>query len=338
MPFTLIPPKARRSPYWRVRGTELGHYLDRSTATCERRIAQKLLAQWRAEAQRRAVSGPAVAVETFAGAAMSYMRADRPARFLGPLIDHFTLTPLDQIDQAAIDAAAVALYPSASAATRNRQVYSPMSAVLKHAGRIGALRRPKGWRSTPRLHWLRQDDAFALLDAARAVDEHFGALCTFLLYGGCRLSEALRLEWSDVDLAGARALLRETKNGRPIAIHLPPVLLAELGNLPLRAGRVFRATKNGRLYARLAEAERNGGVTIPDGIAFHIFRHTHATWRRRETGADTTALVGTGLWRSREAAGVYEHLDPGEEARKSDLLPTQTRAKSARKLGKARKI
>lgn len=326
MPYRLIPPKAGRSPHWRVRGTELGVYIDRSTQTGARRLAQKRLFQWRAEAQRAALSAPQVAVETFASAVRAYVRADRPVRFLEPLTERFGLTPLDEIDQGAIDAAAVALYPNATAATRNRQVYSPVSAILKHAGREKPLRRPKGWRSTPRLHWLRPDDAFALLDGARAVGQRFGALCTFLLYCGCRLSEALRLQWADVELGGARALLRETKNGRPIAVHLPPVVIAELSNLPARSGRVFASTKNGRLYARLSEAERLGGVAIPEGIAFHIFRHTHATWRRRETGADTTALVGTGLWRSREAAGVYEHLDPGAEARKSDLLPTAKRA------------
>jgi hypothetical protein len=47
------------------------------------------------------------------------------------------------------------------------------------------------------------------------------------------------------------------------------------------------------------------------------------------TGADTSALTATGLWKSRNAAAVYEHVDVSEEARKADLLPT--RAASVRK-------
>lgn len=37
-----------------------------------------------------------------------------------------------------------------------------------------------------------------LLDAAEAVDARFGALCTFLLYTGCRLSEARESLQGDV--------------------------------------------------------------------------------------------------------------------------------------------
>jgi hypothetical protein len=42
---------------------------------------------------------------------------------------------------------------------------------------------------------------------------------------------------------------------------------------------------------------------------------------RRYGGLDTTGLVETGAWRSRQAASVYEHAAPSEEARKADLLP-----------------
>ena len=57
MPFALIPPKAGRSPYWRVCGSEFGISIDRSTKTGDRRVAAKFLADWRAEAQRQALAG-----------------------------------------------------------------------------------------------------------------------------------------------------------------------------------------------------------------------------------------------------------------------------------------
>jgi LacI family transcriptional regulator len=43
--------------------------------------------------------------------------------------------------------------------------------------------------------------------------------------------------------------------------------------------------------------------------------------------AGTAALVASGLWKSRNAASVYERLDLSAESRKSDLFPTPTRAK-----------
>ncbi len=212
MPYALVPPKAGRSPFWRVRGTEFSIPIDRSTQTSDRRLAAKLLAQWRTEAQRLAVAPPDEKRGlTFASASIAYMNAGGEKRFLAPLLKHFREKALAKIDQAAIDAAAVALYPESTPATRNRQVYSPVSAILRHAGVIMPLRRPKGAHDGRRLDWLRQDQAFALLDAASIIHERFGALLKFLLYSGVRLSEALRLEWIDVDLTRAVALIRETK-------------------------------------------------------------------------------------------------------------------------------
>jgi integrase len=63
-------------------------------------------------------------------------------------------------------------------------------------------------------------------------------------------------------------------------------------------------------------------VPIPDRVAFHLFRHTWATWMRRYAGMDTAGLVETGAWKSRVSASVYEHLDATVEGRKAALLPT----------------
>jgi integrase len=340
MPYKLIPPKAGRSLFWRVRGTEFGAYLDRSTQTGDRREAARFLKLWRDEAERAALSGPVKIEATFGLAAVAYMNSGRDERFLPPLIEHFKDKPLADIDQAALNAAAVALYPRGSDATRNRQVYSPVSAILKHAGIRKAFQRPKGARSTPRLHWLREEQAWPLIEAASARHARFGAFLTFLLYCGPRLSEAARLTWDDVELERRVAFLRQTKNGNPIALNLPPIVIAALANLEgPRIGRVFRLTKAGRIYALLKDAQKASGIILPKGIAFHILRHSRATWRRHKTGADTTALVATGLWKSRQAAGVYEHLDPSEEARKSDLLPTpKSRAKSGGSHGNPNEI
>ena len=332
MPFKLIPPAPGRSKYWRVRGTEFGVYIDRGTQTVEKRQAARFLALWRADAQSGALSGPAVkAAPTFASAALAYMQADGERRFLTPLIEHFGLTPLNEIDQAAIDGAAVALYPQATAATRNRQVYSPVSAILRRSGVALPLRRPKGAQGERRTDCLSPDQAFALLAAANDMNPRFGALLTVLLYGGVRLSEALRLEWADVDLTRATALARRTKNGKALTFHLPPIATAALANLPGRSGRIFRLTKSGRLYELWADAEKAAGLQLAPRCAFHVLRHTHATWRRIYAAQDTSALVMTGLWASRNAAANYEHVDAGPESRKSDLLPTPKRAKSGRR-------
>jgi hypothetical protein len=50
---------------------------------------------------------------TFLEAAVSYMEAGGETRFLGPLIDHFGTTRLDEIDRSAIDGVARLSTPAA---------------------------------------------------------------------------------------------------------------------------------------------------------------------------------------------------------------------------------
>jgi hypothetical protein len=91
-----------------------------------------------------------VSKPTFADAALAYIQAGGERAYLRPIIEMtgpeaIRKMPLTDIDQIALDRAAVALYPNASAPTRNRQFYTPVSAVLKRAGIDKRILRPKGW-------------------------------------------------------------------------------------------------------------------------------------------------------------------------------------------------
>lgn len=322
MPLKLYPPRLPKHPNWRIRGTYLGKRVDRSSGTSEKKTAARILAKLKSDIERGAYAAPGA--KTFAGAAAAYMKAGGENRFMEPILKHFGERPLADIDQAAIDEAAEKLYPEASQQTRNRQVYSPISAVLKRAGVEAKLKRPKGWRGEPRVHWLRPEQLFALFDGAEAAaGARFRAFLIYLTYTGSRLSEACRLTADDVHLQEAFAYSGKTKNGQPRPVHLPPIVVSALANLDMKTGKkVFGLTKCGRLYSMLAEAEKLSGVTIPAGIAFHVFRHSYGALMRRVAGLDTSGLVGTGAWKSRESAAVYEHVDVSEAAQKSDLLPT----------------
>lgn len=345
------PDKKHRT--WRVRGTYLEVTVERSTGATDKKIAQKELAAIREDIERGRYAkdnGP-----TWAGAVISYVQArgDRQSRILERLTRHFGDKPLKEFSQADVDAAAHKLYPAGKPPTRNRSVYTPVMAVMNHAG-VPFLRtpdgghrklsRPEGAQGDPRLVWLEIDEAFSLLDAARAramhqqhllQREHPGwqtinltraadsarrltAFVLFLLCTGVRYDEANRIMFDDINLAEARAWCGKTKNGQPRAIYLPKPVVDELRTLtPRPDGRVFPSYHQRHLW-RLAEL---AGVHIPDGVAWHIFRHTWAKWMRQYAGLDTSGLVATGAWRSHSAARVYEHLDITVEARKADLLP-----------------
>lgn len=323
MPLVLKEPRDTR-PYYSVRGTYLGIYINRSTKTADRATAKKVLKQFEKDIERGRFTEEVKKGPTFTTAAARYVRDGHEGRFLDRIAAYFGDTPIDQIDQEKIDDAAHALYPTSTNATRNRQVYSPVSAVLRHAGVDLRLRRPAGANGARREFTFRQEQADALIRAAMEHEEEFGLLLLFLLYTGCRLGEALSLTIDDMELQHATALARDTKNGTNRRVHLPPQLVAALACHPRgldREGKLFRYHKGQRLYQRLERACAASGVDIPDGVAFHAFRHTWASWMRRYAGLDTTGLVATGAWLSPDAARRYEHAVASEEAQRADMLP-----------------
>ena len=184
MPIKLIPPRKGFSPYYYGRGTYLGVFVNRSTRATRPAVAKRVIKQWETEIESGRFNQEGL---TFLSAAVAYMQAGGERTYVAKLIAHFGDTPLCDIDQIAIDGAAAKLYPNASNATRNRSVYTPVSAILRHAGLVLQLRRPKGALGQQLTDWLTEDEAFALLREAAALDLEFGALCTFLLYTGRRL-------------------------------------------------------------------------------------------------------------------------------------------------------
>lgn len=328
MPLRLKEPRPGKTPNYYIRGTYLGVSVDQTAGTPERQKARRELKRLEQEIERGAFTPRGAVV--FAEAALSYIRAGGEDKFLIPLNDLLGETPLEDLDQATIDAAAVTLYPDAAPATRNRQVYTPVSAILKHAGVHRPLRRPKGAQGKVRTEWLWPEQASAVFDAAGEVDPEFRAFLVLLTYCGPRLSEALRISCNDVRLDEAFAFCGTTKNGDPRPMHLPPAVIAELANHPRGLDRggepLFRFRKNGYLYGLMARVKEK--VALPVDLGFHLLRHTYGTWMRRYAGLDAIGLVNTGTWKDPKSAARYAHSVVGEEARRADLLPTPKRGKS----------
>lgn len=356
MPLKLKPPRPGKSPNWSIRGTYLGVRVDRTAGTPVEATARQILAAIKRDIERGRLAPavePQAAERTFADAALTYLKSGGDSRYLGTfdpvrmvwtggVISCLVDQPLSAIDQQMIDECAVALYPAGSAMTRNRQVYTPISSVLKHAGVDFKIRRPKGWRGKQRVDWMQPDQAYRMWKAATGIDREFAILLAFLLYTGARLNEALALTCDRLMLDEAFAYLPQTKNEDPRGVHLPPDVVAELANHPrgLDRGRqkVFRFRKCGRLYTLMAKVKKAAGPDV-EFVTFHIFCHTWATWMRRYAGLDTRGLVGTGRWRDLKSASRYEHVVASEESRRADLLPTlrqMQKRKSVENPGKAR--
>lgn len=348
MPIKLIPPRPGKTPYYSGRGTHLGTYVDRSTKAVDARLAARVLRQWQRDIERGQFAGPQTQTgPTFGSATLAYLRGGGERRYLPPLIAHFRDTPLPEIDQAAIDDVAARLMPKASPATRNREIYTPVSAVLHHAGSTMRVRRPKGWRGNRSTSWLEPEQAFAVFAAADAVDREFGLLLRTLTYTGMRISEALSVRLADLNLQTAVLYLPRTKNGHARAVHLPPVLVKAFRAQPPRpvrrdgasmigAGapflarpaqqRLFRFHRSGALRSLLDRTFATCNLQFPPRQGgFHLFCHTYGTWMHRYGGLDTYGLTHTGRWKDPDSANRYKHTMASAEARQADLLPVPMR-------------
>jgi integrase len=324
MPLKLHPPRPN-NPSWTIRGTYLGKHVERSSRTNKRAVALKVLRQIEREIERDEFSERDE--PTFASAALAYMNAGGERTYLKKLLEHFGNTPLRKIDQAKIDDAAAQLYPNASNATRNRSAYTPISAVLRHSGITINLRRPKGSNGNKQTGWLWPEQAEAIFAQAEALNPAFTALLIVLCYTGMRLSEALGLTWNDVRLAEEFAYVPDTKNNEPRAVFLPAAAVTAMSKIENRQGdrRVFAFAKGGHLYHLLRASAFKARVALPKRSAFHVFRHTYATWMRRYAGLDTKGLVATGAWKDPKSADRYSHVVVTEEARRAAMLPTLKR-------------
>jgi integrase len=225
----------------------------------------------------------------------------------------FTHTLLDQIDQVMIDNAAAEIYPNATIATRNRQVYTPIVAVLRRAGIDKRFKRPKGWQSPKTVSWLEPAQAFAVLAAADEIDAEFGLFLRLLCYTGMRLGEAISTILARVDLEAAMIYRPKTKNDDPRNVFLPSQLVVDLANHPRgldrkATERLFRFHINGHLRNMLKDALTAAGVYTslpPRQRGFHLFRHT---WTgRRGCGATAASILLACL---RLARGVIARQRP----------------------------
>ena len=342
MPLRLIAARNKKTKTIFIRGTYLGVSVDKSSGATKRSVALTVLKRLEAAIERGEYPEKAAPDRgqqlTFVMAAVAYMEAGRRRRYVAPLIKHFGETPIAEIDQAAIDEAALMLYPGVTPQTRNTCAYTPMSAILHHAGMEITVRRPKGAEGRVVTDWLTPPDAFGIIAATESFDPELAVLLMLLLYTGIRLGAALSIQREDVRLLDSAVWVRHQKGQPASDVRLRDDLRDALAR-HLRShnhARVFRFHQGGHLKYQLVRAKLGylglqcparrapGWHPPPNRLAwanFHSFRHTWATWMRR-AGTDVQGLVATGNWRDTKSASRYAHAVARDEWSRVDLLPS----------------
>ena len=304
-------------------GTVAGQRVRKRASSDNPKLAQEEAAALETELLRTQWHGPRRGTRPFAEAVTSYLetlpRTDSTKARLNRILIAAGDVKLAAVNQQLANRIARRmLSPDASPATLKRGVITPLRAILNHAYK-------QGWCDPPRFEvprdgegrtvYLLPHEASALLAGA---GPSMRVLIQLILGCGPRMSEALELDWRDVDLQGARAMFWRTKGGKPRRAVLPPGLVATLANLSYREGRVIRRP-DGRPYA---DRERQGGgqmktawratkarAGIDPELHQHDLRHTWASWHYA-LYRDPLKLKLEGGWGSLDQVERYVHLLP----------------------------
>jgi integrase len=325
----------RRGKVYHFRGTVSGQRLRGSTGLETREAALTFAAQVEAKAWKCRADGPA-SVLTFDDAVKHYLAAEKTDRFLNLPRAHFKDVLVKDITPGLIKQAAIAIYPTAAAPTRNRQVIVPVQAVINHCAELGLcspirVKRfevEKKEKTPVTLEWVR---AFA-----KKAPPHLGALALFMFGTGARISEALRVRWPDVDLQAGTVLIGQRKQKTERLARLQPEVVAAMANLDRHPGRgpFFYLNRSAGIKAWLTACKRAG---LPS-LSFHACRHGFATSLIR-AGVDVPTVAKRGGWKSaRLVFETYGHAseDPSVVDRLFDTKvaqPESEKVVTARKNG-----
>jgi integrase len=323
--------RRKGSQIYSYRGTVAGRRLRGSTGSTDKARAERIAAEKETEQWKCHLDGPE-AVLTFAKASLLYRAAGKETRFLPRIEDYWKDTLVKDIKPGAIKQMAIDLYPNCTAATRNRQGIVPAQAVINHCAELEkcSLIRVKRFKEDKK---IKKPVTLAWLDTFCAhAEPHISALAIFMFATGCRISEAMRLDWKDVDFQSRNILIRKTKNKKERLPHMPQRLLVALANLP-RDGKGPFTRPRTTLRWQWDRAQDIAGKAVPtfERLTFHSCRHGFATKLLRD-GIDPKTAASLGGWDSITLfMETYAHAI--QEPSLTDTLfgPELTRGKGVRK-------
>ena len=281
---------------WHYRGTVAGRRLRGSTGSAKKEVADRYVSEIESRQWKGHFDGPE-AVLTFAQASIMYRDSEKATRFLDKVEDYWKNTIVKDITGGGVRKGAMVTYTGVSGATRNRQFIVPTMAVINHTASLDMCRNLKVDRF-PVVTKEKVPATWEWVQAFMAVaSPHLGALAAFMFLTGARISEALDLRWSDVDLAARRALIRQTKIGAERRPHLPPVLVAAMANIESNRepdAKVFKYSTRDTAKPLWRAAAKRAKITP---LSYHACRHGFATalLHRR---IDPITVAKLGGWKS----------------------------------------
>ena len=319
-------PIYQRGKTWHIDIQHEGQRIRESTGTTDKKEAQRIHDQRRAELWNAPRGG---AERTWLDACTQWLTAaDRSAS------DRYTLRALNEIyaDRPLSQCTAESFQPALAgktAGTYNRH-RAIIVAIITLAG--GSIKFPSKKTATGRLRFLTHAE-WQRLHAA--LPDYLKPIAAFSIHTGLRQKNTTHLRWNQVDLARSVMWVHpdESKSKKPIGIPLSPaaveLLRAQLGK---HAEWVFPYKGRGRKeggpvtkiktawqlameraglghFERWEDAVGNKHKKWHGDFTFHGLRHTWASWHVM-SGTPLEVLQKLGGWSDLRMVMKYAHLAP----------------------------
>lgn len=319
-----------RLPVRKPDGTVVRELVEFSCGTSSKPEAREKATEFEAQYLAKFDREPAGSKKalTFGQAAEQYLLNGNSGRFLAPILREIGFMQVDKVDQTVMTDLQQRLYPTAKPSTINRQLYTPVSAVLRFVKVRADLRRPKGHDKARVIdrNALPADEWFALVEPYLSPSKR--AVLLLINLHGMRIGEVLEREPCDFDRKRGTLSVPDTKTGQPVELPLSePVMVAideiltswrkadekrRLAGKPPKQRPWLFGTANRSNFARdLAKACEKAGV--PYFPSHMIGRHSFASDILGE-GKSLPYLMQAGRWASLKAVARYSHLAKSEVA------------------------
>ncbi len=253
-------------------------------------------------------------VHTFAHAALTYMQTTGITRFIAPLLRHFGSQPVEAINQSAVVDACAVLYPGRTAQTLNRQVYTPIIAILNLDARtrnvaMPAFVRPRGWDHKPPIKTPKDEWFDKFLPAARPEARALALIWT--LHNARVEKELLGRTPEDFNPESNTLYIGRTKNGEPVELRLAKPASEAIKAYDWRKGPwLFGTNQKSTVYKWIRAACQEAG--IPYYTPYQFGKHRFAS-RHLERGKSLKWVQEAGRWKTiKMVAERYGHLERRE--------------------------
>lgn len=340
----------KRGSVWHWRETIRGRILARSTKTDDKKLAEQMVAQWKAEFLQQLV-GKGAAPVSLHTAIKTFLNARKGTPGHGSAVLHMSWwkkLPDVLLSEITLNQLHGIIDKRETAGTAYNTIAVTImywNAMVNFAGNHGwitGIKLPARKTKRTRMRVLTDEEEVQLL-AALSPDQKYNGKCLkndiamqanqdlviCLLHSGARLTEISHMTWDQVDLNRRTIYIKRKKNGNDTLLEMSDAMFGVLSRRKATVlGRyVFPSkVKNSNCYKWLDKALERAGISEEGGkVTIHCFRHTYAT-RMLQSGLSLVEVQGLLGHKNLASTAIYLHVQKTAAASKAASVLNQTAA------------